>query len=191
MKATLTPPTTTDELLQRYDEDFVRHAYLLLLGRAADPAGLDNYVRQVRAGVPKERMVVAMTVSDEGRNHGADLPGLKELVRGYRLDGQSRVSRWARRLLGGALEATEMQLRAIDNRLYLSARDNELAFARLSAELSQVLSGPEGRVGVIQRHADLGSQAVDAPALSLPPERALGASARALYGRLTSHDANS
>jgi hypothetical protein len=64
------------------DEGFLRWAYVTLLGRPADPEGLNVYLRQMAAGKSKVSILKQLSRSDEGRAHGARLPDLDGLIRG-------------------------------------------------------------------------------------------------------------
>jgi hypothetical protein len=56
-----------DSLLSLESEAFVRQAYRRLLNREADPSGLNSCLQQLRAGIPKEQILVAMESTPEGR----------------------------------------------------------------------------------------------------------------------------
>ncbi|MET0384285.1 MAG: glycosyltransferase [Burkholderiaceae bacterium] len=57
--------------------EFIETAYSFLLGRAADPSGLRNYMTQLQAGKSKERIFEELQSSEEGRAHAQRL-GLPE-----------------------------------------------------------------------------------------------------------------
>ncbi len=54
-------------LLQLEDLDFIEAAYLLALGRPADPQGLAGYLDRLRVGVPKLQVLEELQLSDEGQ----------------------------------------------------------------------------------------------------------------------------
>ena len=120
MNSDLDLPATIDDLLSRHDEDFVNHAYRLLLGRVPDPSGFMSYVGLVRAGAAKDRLLLAMVTSEEGRRHAAQVPGLDQLQASGRGQPPGRLARVIGRWMGGAFEPTESGLRAIQNQLYRS-----------------------------------------------------------------------
>jgi GT2 family glycosyltransferase len=68
---------TDSELLQLEDLAFVEQAYQALLGRAADPAGLRNYLERVRAGAPKALILAELRASEEAQRkaHRSAKPG--------------------------------------------------------------------------------------------------------------------
>jgi len=54
-------------LLLKREADFVRAAYLLILGRRVDRDGMKTYGHALRVGVPKVQIVAALLASGEGR----------------------------------------------------------------------------------------------------------------------------
>lgn len=64
-------PTVVDEVVNLFDlygEDFVRRAYQLILGRAADADGLRNFTEQLeRGGRSRRRVMWALAFSDEAK----------------------------------------------------------------------------------------------------------------------------
>lgn len=110
-------PAHVDDLLRLHDEAFVDAAYRALLGRPPEAEGKAAYLTQLRQGVAKERLLLAMAASDEARQAGGKLPGLDSLSQ--RLDGrQTRLLPWVvRRLWGGPEAAAEGPLAAVENRL--------------------------------------------------------------------------
>ena len=116
--AALVMPQSVDELLLLDDEAFVRAAYALVLGRHADESGLNSFLRQVRQGVSKERVIVTLANSDEARSRGGAAPMLAGLLTMHAPASGCRLCRLIRRLLADALEPLLQQLRALDNRLY-------------------------------------------------------------------------
>ena len=69
------------DLLRRHDDDFIKQAYRIVLGREPDIAGYTSYLDALRAGTPKERIIAALARSIEGRQYGSTLPGLAKLLR--------------------------------------------------------------------------------------------------------------
>jgi len=128
-----------DTLLALHDERFVRQAYLLVLGREADDDGLRNYLAQVRRGVDKAGIVAELALSGEGRKAPRRLAGLDALAHNPARAAPGRLRRLLERLVKPGLAATEMQLRALDNRLAVMADAQEQALAQLRDEL-RVLS---------------------------------------------------
>ena len=140
-------PRTLDELLKLHDEAFVTGAYKVLLGRPPDPEGLENYLRQIRAGTQKSQIVAELAGSPEGRSRSAELPGLGSLIAEHRKGARSFWLRIFRRLSSTPTERIERQLRAIDNRLYMMeqrAAEQNRQMAALLIVLTQGLSDPVG-----------------------------------------------
>lgn len=76
----ITAAKTIDELLSYYDEQFVRCAYLTLLGRKSDPEGTQYYLGRLRAGYGKAKVITQLAESSEAKTFRADLAGLRELI---------------------------------------------------------------------------------------------------------------
>jgi len=66
-----------DQLLTLNDVDFVRAAYRALLKREADPSGERNYLELLRSGHDKVGLLGDMARSEEARQRGASIRGLK------------------------------------------------------------------------------------------------------------------
>lgn len=65
------------QLSALWDREFVRSAYLTLLGREADPEGEALFTAQLRSGFAKSHILRALHSSDEGQRRGSSLPGLR------------------------------------------------------------------------------------------------------------------
>ena len=136
-----------DQLLTLDDAAFVTGAYRSILKREPDPNGFAGYVAQLRAGVAKERIVVAIATSEEGRASEATLPGIDALCLGFPERPRSGVSRLVHRLRGTAAEHLAGQVRAVDNRLSrIEAQQGEVAERdqvlqlNLAEQLNQVIT---------------------------------------------------
>ena len=77
--------TDIEGLLALDDLEFVICSYWTLLGREPDSPGLEHYLRRLRAGAAKLRLVFELVASPEGRQAGTTLPGLRAAVRSHRL----------------------------------------------------------------------------------------------------------
>ena len=103
-------------LFSANDEEFVRAAYLLILGREADPTGLNNYLEQIRAGRPLRHIGSEIAHSEEGSAR----PSIwRELLPLESTGGRWRRASWLRRKLFGD-DTTEL-LRGVgrlENRIY-------------------------------------------------------------------------
>jgi Domain of unknown function (DUF4214) len=128
------PARTIEALLKLHDEAFVVKAYEVILGRAPDPRGLNNYLTQVRAGNDKVRILDELVQSPEGRMKSRAGPGLGEAIVEYRKQAGSFWGRLYRGLTGTANEPIERHLRVIDNRLYLVEQD----LAQQTAQLAEL-----------------------------------------------------
>jgi hypothetical protein len=69
------------ELLSWHDEDFVRCAYVTLLGRQPDSIGEWHYVEQVRAGQSRYKILWELRRSQEGKRHDPGIAGLDRSLR--------------------------------------------------------------------------------------------------------------
>lgn len=88
------PAQSIDELLKLNDEDFVRCAYVSVLGREVDSDGLASYVGHVRAGADRLTLIHAIANSDEGiMRDRALLVGLHEALQQVERDRPSFISR--------------------------------------------------------------------------------------------------
>ena len=147
---TPSPPLTAQALLTLGDEDFVRQAYLLVLGREADLGGLDNYLVAVRSGADKAQLVAQLALSDEGRQRHVSVPGLDTLLQAQPPMGPPPLpQRVMRRLFaplrGPSQEPLERALRAIDNRLYRMEQTlarQHTNVAALAEQLAQLRANP-------------------------------------------------
>lgn len=68
---------TDSELLLLEDRSFVEQAYLVVLGRQADPSGLRSYLERCQRGISKEQILSELRASSEGRRH-AQVHGLPD-----------------------------------------------------------------------------------------------------------------
>lgn len=75
-----------DPLLAGDDTSFLRAAYRQVLGRDADPAGLDNHLRNLHSGRhTRAEILAALIDSPEGRQRPVEVDGLRARVRWHRL----------------------------------------------------------------------------------------------------------
>jgi hypothetical protein len=82
------------ELLSWEDIDFVRCAYVTMLGRQPDSGGEAYYTKQIRAGRSKMEVLWQLRRSPEGQKHDPGIAGLDRAL---------KRSAWARKLLIGRL----------------------------------------------------------------------------------------
>jgi FkbM family methyltransferase len=76
----LIPSPNISTLMQYEDRLFVEHAYVTLLRRMPDEDGFYYYLKQLRSGVPKVRLLGQIMYSREAKSAGVRLPGLKRAV---------------------------------------------------------------------------------------------------------------
>jgi len=69
------------ELLEWNDVDFVRCAYVTMLGRQPDPEGEAYYVRRIRSGRSKLEVLWQLRRSSEGRRHDPGIAGLDRMLK--------------------------------------------------------------------------------------------------------------
>lgn len=72
------------DLFQLHDEAFVRKAYQLLLGRAADRDGLAHSTARLRNGDDRLAVLASLRASPEGRSVGIVFPELDAVLTPYR-----------------------------------------------------------------------------------------------------------
>ena len=94
------------ELCAFGDLDFVRCAFVTLLGRQADPDDEMHFLAQLGGGVHKLSILRQMRFSKEGQSYDPGIPGLDRALRQHRNDNLpviGRMVRWfRRRVVGGA-----------------------------------------------------------------------------------------
>jgi FkbM family methyltransferase len=86
------PALGLDELSARGEREFIVAAYLTLLGRSADPAGMRHYLDRLGAGQPRQEILADLYWSSEGQAFDAPLAGRARLVRRRRFRLRSFVS---------------------------------------------------------------------------------------------------
>jgi FkbM family methyltransferase len=91
-EALVGPALGLDELSARGEREFILAAYLTLLGRSADPAGMRHYLERLAAGQPRQEILADLYWSSEGQAFNAPLAGRARLVRRRRFRVRSFVS---------------------------------------------------------------------------------------------------
>ncbi|NYH27622.1 glycosyltransferase [Paraburkholderia bryophila] len=81
----MTAANNVEQLLALDGRNFVRVAYVTLLGREPDDHGAEHYMHQLIKGISKARVLVDIGSSAEAVAHGAHLEGLDKLTRRGRL----------------------------------------------------------------------------------------------------------
>ena len=117
-------PQVTDvhDLLELEGVDFVKAAYVTLLGRAVDAEGGANYLKRLRDGWSRMSIVKGLYHSDEGKAHGHALPGLAKALQRYNKAQRRSWGGWYHRSVLGIesdlpmerhLRATHLALRQV------------------------------------------------------------------------------
>jgi Domain of unknown function (DUF4214) len=106
------------ELCSYSDGDFIRCAYLTLLGREPDVSGGGFYLRRLRGGTSKVSILKQLSQSREGKGRHVSVAGLGQAIRWHRLASMPVIGPVLSRIRaheGGA--GKERQLRAIEDLL--------------------------------------------------------------------------
>jgi hypothetical protein len=130
--------SSIEELLLLDDEQFVRAAYLTLLGRDVDSDGLASYVGHLRLGRDKRELIADLALSEEGRGVAADVTGLSALLGRFGARKSSLSVQLIKRLTADTLSPIQTQLRAIENRLYRFEAHNAALLAQRGAEIAEL-----------------------------------------------------
>jgi hypothetical protein len=129
-----TAATSVYELLSLYNEQFVRSAFITLLGREPDPDGMKYYLGRLRDGYGKKNVIFQLAKSEEAKNINADLDGLSELITNYKIS-THWLWGWVfrRRHLEQQVNQLEFKLGCIANLV-----DQKLGFTELSSSELQI-----------------------------------------------------
>ena len=130
-----TSSISLNRLLSLSGDEFLRAAYLKVLGRPADEAGLATYRDAIRSGAEPAQVLVDLRASGEGRAYGVEMPAIDRLV--------AR----SRRLRNPVLRPF---LRAIGYKLY----HQPIYLDRLPQANAQVGHGPAGSVEELLSYYD-------------------------------------
>jgi hypothetical protein len=112
--------THINDLLELDGVDFVKAAYVSLLGREVDAEGGANYLKRLREGWSRMSVVKGLCASDEGKAHGNALPGLAKALQRYNKAQRRSWGGWYHRSVLGVesdlpmerhLRATHLALR--------------------------------------------------------------------------------
>ena len=127
---------SVEQLLSLHDDEFVRCAYLTVLRRPADTGGFANYLAELRQGTAKEKILVELADSPEGRSLGDALPGLKALVLRVGREENSLVHRVRRQLGWQSRVPMETQLRRMENTMHRMGAEGALRLNRIESEVA-------------------------------------------------------
>lgn len=127
------------ELLSFDDLDFVRCAYVTVLGRQPDLLGEGHYVQQIRLGVSKYHVLRQLRQSSEAKQHDPGIAGLDRALK--RAAWQRRpllgaLSRFLRSDAGGQSRSDQM-LRSLENTASVNQRYLHAISERLSVLVTQ------------------------------------------------------
>jgi FkbM family methyltransferase len=173
------------ELCEWHDRDFVRCAYVTLLGRQPDMAGEADYVRRLRSGVHKLTIIRDLRRSDEGQSHDPGIAGLDKALRRHRNATRPVVGALVRLVTGREGNSV------VETRLRMLAND----VGSLRGEMRRGFAELAGRVDWnAERAVTMGSDA-DADQVPPPHDIVEGKSvydpsrltprAKSIYARLT------
>ena len=131
--------TDIDELLALHDLAFIDCAYKSLLKRAPDAVGFSHYLKLIRSGAAKMRVVSNLAFSAEGRKAAPSLRGLRRSILNYWL-ARSRLTGWWYRPIAQVEGDTplECRLRAVENALMRMTQDRERESSELDAAVDDV-----------------------------------------------------
>jgi FkbM family methyltransferase len=119
-----------------HDLDFVRCAYVTILGRQPDEAGEAHYVNKVRDGVHKLSIIRNLRRSEEGQRHDPGIAGLDKALRRHR-NATRPVAGAVVRLLTGreGNSVVEMRLRMLANDVGSMRGEMRRGFAELAGRV--------------------------------------------------------
>jgi len=149
---------TLKELMSLYDESFVQAAYPLLLGRKADPNGLDYYTSRLRRGFGRVSVIAQLVESKEATEEWDKVPGIRSALKRYYAS--RRLSGWklalrdpelgrtpplkrARALENGLGAQRQALLEAISKLSTQNTRIEQLLFELLETKVASELSQPK------------------------------------------------
>jgi Domain of unknown function (DUF4214) len=127
------------ELLALDDLAFIDCAYKSLLKRAPDAVGMSYYLKLIRSGAAKMRVVSKLFFSAEGRKAASSLRGLRLTILQYWL-ASSRLTGWWYRPIAQVEGDTplECRLRAVENALMRMSQDHDRESNELDTAVDDV-----------------------------------------------------
>ncbi|RVT41025.1 DUF4214 domain-containing protein [Sphingobium algorifonticola] len=137
-----------DQLCSFNDLDFVRCAYVTILGRQPDRDGELHYVRRLRRGIAKLSLIRELRTSSEGRCHDPGIAGLDRTLKWHRYANLAVIG-WLVRLVTRheGNSKRERRLRSLQNEIG-ATRDGALyRSAHLEARIGELQS----QLGHLQR----------------------------------------
>ena len=127
------------QLLSQHGSDFVVCAYRAVLGREPDPEGYDYFLSRLLAEHDKVSILRELAISDEGRQFGARLTGLAELVASHQ-PGARLLRRWINKLWRTELSSTrtEWSLAALGQSADQKLRDADMRAEQVLLRLDEM-----------------------------------------------------
>jgi len=141
------------ELLSWHDVNFVRCAYVTILGRQPDSEGEAYYTTRIRNGRPKLEIVRQLRRSPEGPQHDPGIAGLDRALKRFH-NAQLPVIGWLIRRFTGeeGRSPVETRLRSISNSL--GAMQDQLASLTIAIERQHRGLEEQGRSEVVSAEAN-------------------------------------
>lgn len=163
-----TPAPTLDSLLALQGRDFVKCAFLTLLGREPDPEGMEYYAGRLRAGVAGVHLLGQIAASREAREKGVRLEGLEAALRRYRLARLLPFRGFAARVMGTEPDTNDGRVsRALAQGAHVVCQDARAQFARIDDSIENLRRVEGLRRKQAQALAQLASTVAE---LALPEE---------------------
>jgi glycosyltransferase involved in cell wall biosynthesis/GT2 family glycosyltransferase len=176
-------PLPSSEWFLFDSDEFVRHAFRVLLGREAEQEAVDGWVAQLRNGYSRRAILATIRFSDEGRARPLHDPQLRRILFAAKLRRTLRITRvLGNRGMGdGGPEDLSRQIRRIDSQQRSFAAD----FRRFGAILERTAHDVQTLPTVVERldalEAGIGAwsaaqsrAAGSTPTAQTPPDLNLG-----------------
>jgi len=127
------------ELLALDDVAFINCAYRTLLRRTPDGVGLDHYLKLIRSGAHRMRIVCSLYFSAEGRAVAPRVHGLRRALCQYWFASSWLTGWWYRPIMQVEGDTPfERRLRAIENAVMRMAREREKESSDLDSAVDDV-----------------------------------------------------
>jgi hypothetical protein len=135
------------ELLEWHDAQFVRCAYVTVLGRQPDPDGEDFYTRRIREGASKLQVLWQLRTSKEAARHDPGIAGFDRTLRQFRLARLPLIGPLLSPRFASDHTPAERRLRKLENEIWRVHALQDSRFLHIEAQLrtlanSSVRSAP-------------------------------------------------
>jgi FkbM family methyltransferase len=156
------------ELLSWHDIDFVRCAYVTVLGRQPDPDGEAYYVDRIRRGVSKLHVLRQLRTAPEAASHDPGIAGFDVALKQYWLSQLPIIGWFFSGTSGAQIEGgVQNRLRSIENSLGITL-DACRHLAEEQAALKTIVASAQSNVPtVIVSHQEAKTRSAAKPALPL------------------------